>query len=267
MLFMGLASPLSSQGFNKAASNANTDPITLWAVVSVETSGKGFLPDRRPQILFERHIFSKQTSRRYDMSNPEISAASPGGYGRQGSNQYARLAKAMVADRRAALESASWGLGQIMGFNAALAGYQDVEDMVVAMMRSEDDQILAMTTFLRSTKIHKTLELRDWAAFARAYNGPTFAKNRYDAKLADAHERFSASGLPNLDARAVQMLLLYHGFDPGTLDGVMGVKTKSAIAAFSAKHKLNLPSTADRELLQILTQTLPPAADSQVAQT
>lgn len=99
------------------------------------------------------------------------------------------------------------------------------------------------------------------AAFARAYNGPTFAKNQYDAKLADAHKRFSANGLLDLEARAAQLLLLYHGFDPGTIDGVVGAKTKSAIAAFSAKHQIPVPRAADREFLQIMTDRLPPAAE------
>jgi hypothetical protein len=49
MRFVGRASPLSKQGLLEAAAKINTDPISLWAVVSVETSGKGFLPDRRPQ--------------------------------------------------------------------------------------------------------------------------------------------------------------------------------------------------------------------------
>src|SRR5204863_9082982 len=33
---------------------------------SVETSGCGYLPDRRPKILFERHVFSRLTEHRYD---------------------------------------------------------------------------------------------------------------------------------------------------------------------------------------------------------
>jgi hypothetical protein len=260
MQFVGLATPLSMVGFLQAAAAVNADPIALWAVVTVETSGKGFLPDRRPQILFERHIFSKRTGGRFDKSHPDISARSQGGYG-AGGNQYARLAKAIDVDRKAALESASWGLGQIMGFNASLAGFPNVEEMVSAMIRSEDAQIMAMMRFLKNTNIHKVLERRDWAAFARAYNGPTFAKNQYDTKLADAHQRFSAGGLPNLEARAAQLLLLYHGFDPGTVDGVMGRRTKSAIAAFAAKHQIPVPQAADRELLQILTDRLPPAAE------
>jgi peptidoglycan hydrolase-like protein with peptidoglycan-binding domain len=64
-----------------------------------------------------------------------------------------------------------------------------------------------------------------------------------------------------LEARAAQLLLLYHGFDPGTVDGVMGRRTKSAIAAFAAKHQIPVPQAADRELLQILTDRLPPAAE------
>ena len=116
---------------------------------------------------------------------------------------------------------------------------------------------MAMMTFLKSTKIHKALERCDWAAFARAYNGPMFAKNRYHAKLADAHKRFSASGLPDMDARAVQLLLVYHGFDPGPIDGVPGVKTRTAIAAFCAKHGGDVPPAADSDLRQMLADALP----------
>jgi peptidoglycan hydrolase-like protein with peptidoglycan-binding domain len=105
--------------------------------------------------------------------------------------------------------------------------------------------------------MHVALERRDWTAFARAYNGPTFAKNRYDEKLADAHSRFSASGLPDLDSRAVQLLLLYHGFDPGPIDGIAGAKTKSAIAAFCAKLGRKVVPAADPELRQMLAENLP----------
>ena len=257
MAFVGLATPLSKDGFAAAASEVNTDPIALWAVVTVETSGRGFLPDRQPHILFERHIFSKRTGGRFDASHPQISAPRPGGYGKAGSHQHERLTLAMTAHRQAALESASWGLGQVMGFNAVMAGFRNVEEMIAAMTRSEDAQIMAMMIFLKRTKIHEALERCDWAAFARAYNGPSFAKNRYDAKLADAHKRFSASGLPDMDARAVQLLLVYHGFDPGLIDGVPGVKTRSAIAAFCAKHGRDVPLAADRDLRQMLADALP----------
>jgi hypothetical protein len=38
----------------------------LWLVVVVETWGCGFLPDRRPGILFGRHVFNAHTGGRFD---------------------------------------------------------------------------------------------------------------------------------------------------------------------------------------------------------
>ena len=86
MTFAGAALPLSREGLTVAATHAGVDPAVLWSVVVVETSGCGFLPDRRPFILFERHIFSRRTGRRFDASNPEISGPA-GGYGRAGAYQ------------------------------------------------------------------------------------------------------------------------------------------------------------------------------------
>jgi len=122
MTFVGVAHPLHADGLTAAASHAGVDPAILWSVVTVETSGCGFLPDRRPCILFERHIFRTRTGQRFDTAHPGISG-SPGGYGPAGAHQYERLEEAIACDRRAALESASWGLGQVMGFNAGPAGY------------------------------------------------------------------------------------------------------------------------------------------------
>jgi hypothetical protein len=35
------------------------------------------------------------------------------------------------------------------------------------------------------------LRRNDWAGFARGYNGPGYADNRYDTKLASAYSNFS----------------------------------------------------------------------------
>jgi len=114
MNFAGAARPLHSDGLTAAARHDGVDPAALWTVVVVETSGCGFLPDRRPCILFERHIFSTRTGRRFDAAHPGISG-SAGGYGQPGAHQHERLEEAIACDQRAALESASWGLGQIWG--------------------------------------------------------------------------------------------------------------------------------------------------------
>ena len=44
----------------------------------------------------------------------------------------------------------------------------------------------------------------DWTTFARKYNGPNFAQNDYDNKLARAFAKFSTGSLPDLDVRTAQ---------------------------------------------------------------
>ena len=97
-------------------------------MLTVETKGWGFLADRRPTILFERHIFSRRTNHRFDSAYPDISNTQPGGYSKESAQEYDRLIARERKDWDAALSSASWGIAQVMGFNAELAVYNNVED-------------------------------------------------------------------------------------------------------------------------------------------
>ena len=120
--FVGDAEPLSKSGFAKVVEDLGVAIPALLAVLSVESKSCGFLPDRRPIILFERHIFHKRTQGKFSASNPDVSNPAAGGYvGLAG--EYPRLEKAAKLDREAALMSASWGAGQVMGFNHRAAGY------------------------------------------------------------------------------------------------------------------------------------------------
>src|SRR6266404_5494739 len=119
MDFQGKGLALSQLGIDNATRPIGVSPAELWTVLQVETSGCGFLPDRRPVILFERHIFHRLTGGLFD--DGDISDPTPGGYGATGSHQLDRLAQAIALDRNAALQSASWGIGQIMGQNYARA--------------------------------------------------------------------------------------------------------------------------------------------------
>jgi hypothetical protein len=82
--------------------------------------------------------------------------------------------------------------------NHAAAGFADVDGFVAAMKRSEAAHLDAFAAFLVGTRsgtgsLRDLLAARDWPAFARAYNGPGYRKNRYDEKLQSAYERVSAS--------------------------------------------------------------------------
>lgn len=231
----------------------------LWAVMSVETHGCGFLPDRRPAILFERHIFHRRTAGAFDAVSPDISSPSPGGY-LGGTGEYTRLSRAMALDPDAALDSTSWGLGQIMGFNAALTRFKTAEAMVPAMANGEDAQLQAMTDFLVARKLDRPLSRLDWTTFARAYNGAGYRKNQYDARLGAAYAMFKAGPLPDLAVRHAQVLLTFLGFAPGVIDGVLGKRTRSAIVIFRQQHGLGSSDIVTASLLESLAAAIAASA-------
>lgn len=251
--FTGRGTPLSQEGIAAACAVVGVEPPALWAVMSVETSGCGFLADRRPKILFERHLFSRSTDGHFDTVDPDVSNPTSGGYGPGGPHQYERLVAAMDLDRNAALQSASWGLGQILGENFAAAGFDNVSAMVDAMVVSEDAQLAAMAKFIASSGMDAPLREQNWQRFARRYNGPDFAANNYDGLLQDAFHRFSTGDPPDLQVRQVQVLLTYQGLSPGSIDGRMGVHTADAIRAFQQANGANPTGAIDAGLIAALS--------------
>jgi hypothetical protein len=251
MEFAGNALPLSQAGLDRISGLLGVGAAEIWTVVAVETRGCGFLADRRPRILFERHVFHRRTNGAHDATDPSISNAVAGGY-LGGALEYERLQRAMRLDRDAALKSTSWGLGQVMGFNAMMAGYVSVDLMVQEMVDREDAQLTAMANFLKARNLDAHLANHDWAQFASGYNGADFKRNQYDTRLASAFRGFSLGPLPDLSVRQVQVLLLYLGMDPGAIDGITGKRTRSAILRFREDHGLRLSDEVDDELIAAL---------------
>jgi len=251
----GTALALSGDGLAAVCSQLGVHAPEVWTVLAVETSGCGYISDRRPTILYERHYFSRLTKGRFD--DGDISDPKAGGYGPTGSHQYDRLSKAAALDANAALRSASWGLGQVMGANFAIAGFPDVQGMVAAMYDSEDLQLAAMAGFLTSTKLNRALQVHDWPSFARGYNGENFAINHYDSRLNGEFQKFSSGVLPDLNVRAAQLYLTYLGFHPGPVDGVQGSLTFSALAQYQSQKGLPARAVIDGDTVAQLVSSLP----------
>lgn len=234
--FRGSGRPFQREDMEGACALLRARTAELWAVLAVESRGFGFLPDRRPQILFERHVFRELTGGRFDSVRPTVSHKEPGGY-EGGTREYSKLALALGLNREAALKSVSWGLGQIMGFNFRLAGFQTLDQMVAAMVESESRQLQALAMCIRAASLDGALGRRDWEAFARGYNGRDYKRNQYDARLAAAFAKFSA-GEPDLRLRTAQAALLYLGMDPGPVDGFQGKRTSYAIHQYQISRRL-----------------------------
>lgn len=182
---------LTDQDFADAAAGLGVEVAAIKAVAEVEAPGKAFDESGRPRILYERHYFHRLTQGRYDKQHPDISNTLGGGYGKF-SAQYGKLEKAYLLDAEAALKSASWGRFQIMGENHPAAGYSSVQAFVLALTRSEAAHLQAFTRFvMANNSMNEALRKKEWAAFAKAYNGKNYQQNDYDTKLKSAYDKFT----------------------------------------------------------------------------
>lgn len=192
---------ITPEDLQRAAAMLRVDLPAIRAIVSVESRGTGFLPGGDPVILFERHIMRRRlllhgvpSERVTDLAAqyPNLVNSRRGGY-YGGQREHARLADASGIHQLAALESASWGLFQVMGFHAARLGYGDAARFAEAMSRSEGEQLGAFVRFIEADEtLHEALQQHNWALVARRYNGPAYASHGYHTRLQRAYERWLA---------------------------------------------------------------------------
>lgn len=192
---------LTEQDFLNAANRLNCEVAAIKAVAEVESGPYGaFLDSGEPVILFERHIFHRLTKGKHSTpENRNISWKTPSqknmgainAYGPP-SAQHERLQKAVALDRSAALQSASWGKFQILGANYDALGYDNLQDFINRMYRSEADHLDSFVRFVEANGLAGALRTKDWRTFARKYNGPTYAKHNYHGRMAAAYKKFKA---------------------------------------------------------------------------
>ncbi|MER8882587.1 N-acetylmuramidase family protein [Mesorhizobium sp. M0816] len=192
LTFKGAARRLDDIDLPRLGALIGVGEDEIHAFLDVETLGHGFDAQGRPIILFEPHVFFR------NLSGAKRAQAVAAGlaYQRWGEkpyprDSYPRLKAAGAIDETAALKSASWGLGQVLGENFRAAGYETVQDMVSDMMVDEELQLAAAVNFIKFHKLDIALRKHDWAAFAKGYNGAGFKKNAYDTRLANAYAKWS----------------------------------------------------------------------------
>lgn len=183
---------LPDASYVSAAQALRCEVDAIKAVAATETKRAAWDSVGRPAILFERHYFSRLTHHVFDRSHPDIGNRVAGGYGRF-SAQYPKLGRAAMLNELAALQSASWGMFQIMGVHFRLCGFASVEDFVTAMLDSETKHLAAFVAFISGhPAMLRALRGKDWTTFARLYNGPNYAENDYDTNIRDAYDQLHA---------------------------------------------------------------------------
>lgn len=263
-----------------AARGNGMQPAALLAVVEIESAGQLWEDDgTTPRLLFERHVFHREIKKsapgklpaaiKAGLAIPKWSKATQ--YKDQGTSKgrLALIAKARSIDLECANRSASWGLGQTMGFNAEGLKFQSATALVSYMETGGiPAQVDCMVREIKRNKLEKKLSALDWAGFARGYNGPGYAQNKYDTKLEAAYGRWEKKvgsveappvaapaveaprGDKSAEIKEVQEHLKALGYhDVGEVDGKWGGKTAGAIAAFKNDRHLTGETIIDPTLI------------------
>ena len=178
-------------------------PAALLAVKLVESGIKsGFLDSGKPQILFEGHVFykylkanvksldiNKLCAQYQNIVYPKWDKSKYLG----GEKEWTRLEQARQINVKYANYSASWGMFQVMGFNYKSCGCESISEFVEKMSESQEQQLRLTLNFFKHSNLIVPLQKRQWATFAKGYNGPSFAKNRYHTKLQAAYSNYIKS--------------------------------------------------------------------------
>lgn len=185
-----------------AAASIDVPEASLRSVMDVETSGHGYDSAGHLEILFERHLFYRHLQNQPAKLERAVQAGlayphwGERPYPKTPSLRWAELMRAVQIDETAALSSASFGLGQILGQEYAECSYSSPQDLVTHFFVSEKEQVEAMCRLIKAR--HLDVDMRGFPAssstnhFALRYNGAGYKKNRYDSKLAAGYRKWKA---------------------------------------------------------------------------
>ena len=230
------------------------NPNALLAIIEIESGG--LIGNPHPIIRWEGHYFDRlvpaklrSVARAQGLSSPTAGKIKNT---KSQSGRYDILNRAAAIDKEAAYSSISIGVGQVMGAHAKDLGYASAEAMFNRAKQGLQGQIELMIRFIKFNELVDELKRLDWSAFARAYNGPGYAKNKYHTNMKAAFERYSGVGITpstgsaanmlrmgskGAKVRELQALLTRAGF-PVKADADFGPTTKKAVQDFQRKYKL-----------------------------
>lgn len=268
---MALSGAVLSE-IKKVARKYNVPFENLAAVVEVESNGVTSARvdgKQEPLIRWEGHYFDRRLSGAKREKARKMGLAHPSaGRVKNPSKQQARwdrlLVPASTIDQKMALESCSWGLGQVMGAHWRKLGYRSVQEMVRVARSGVGGQIELMIRYCDKFGLLDELRRGDFAGFARGYNGPNY--NKYDIKMANAATRYGGRpatvtgsvpsaymriGSKGSDVRALQKLLVRAQYNV-KVDGDFGPSTRMAVKKFQADNGLSSDGVAGPQTMKAL---------------
>lgn len=186
-------SGLTDNDFRIVAEELGVEIAAIKAVVSIEAGNqmKGFWAPGIPVINFDRSMYNKFRSKAANKAGAKGEQVPAGltGYAR---SEWAQLINARKVNADGANMGTFWGMFQIGGFNYKLCGCSSVNEFVRLMSYSELEQLELFAAFITNAGMVEYLRTKNWAAFARKYNGPSYARRGYHTKMANAYRKFKS---------------------------------------------------------------------------
>lgn len=190
---------MNNKKIKEMAGKYGLDLASVLSVAEIESGGKsGFQKTGLLTVLFEAHQFYKflkQVGLDPDalmIQYPNlISPSWNRSLYQHGDAENVRLSEALKI-HECAWNCASYGMFQIMGFNCKSCGFSSPQELVKYLKTGQEAHVEIFLKFISSDqrKIN-ALKSKDWATFAKLYNGTGYAENKYDIKLAQAYNKYS----------------------------------------------------------------------------
>ena len=182
---------LTEADFQLVSKELDVEVAAIKAVVEIEAGKamKGFWAPGIPVVNFDRsmyNLYKNKVSSKAGAKGEKV----PEGLKGHALKEWTELINARKTNAQGANMGTFWGMFQIGGFNYKRCGCESVDEFVKRMAYSELEQLQLFAVFITESGMVESLRKKDWSAFARKYNGPSYAKRGYHKKMANAYAKY-----------------------------------------------------------------------------
>lgn len=182
---------LTDEDFRIVADELGVEVAAIKAVVFIEAGKqmKGFYAPGVPVVNFDNTMYRRCIAKAKG-GKGDKNAKVPAGLKGYALREWQQLTNARRTNLDAANMGTFWGMFQIGGFNYKLCGCKSVDEMVELMSKSEFTQLELFAKFITNSGMLPDLKAKNWAGFARKYNGASYARRGYHTRMAAAYRKF-----------------------------------------------------------------------------